>query len=88
MPPSVGVRDRLAALPGPRRVLILGGGFLAGAGDPIPGTTTQVASTDPTLVVHEHYETPVAVTGLDAVALAQQWVPRLHQPQHTLDAEN
>lgn len=64
------------------------GRILAGAGHPTLGTTTQVVCSEPTLLVHQHDETPVAVTGLDDVALVHQWAPRLHQPQRTLDAEN
>src|SRR5690625_980731 len=56
------------------------GHILAGAGHAGLGTTAQLASTDPTLVIHEHEDVPVAATGLDAIALVHQWAPRLHQP--------
>ena len=56
------------------------GHTLAGVGHTSLGTTAQLASTDPTLVIHEHEDVPVAATGLDAVALVHQWAPRLHQP--------
>lgn len=56
------------------------GHVLAGAGHPGLGATAHLASTDPTLVVHEHEDIPVAAIGLDAVALVHQWAPRLHQP--------
>lgn len=58
------------------------GHILTGAGHPSPGTTARLVSSDPTLVIHEHAEVPVAATGLDAVALVHQWAPRLHH-QHT-----
>lgn len=55
------------------------GHTLAGAGHPGLGTTARLTSTDPSLVIHEHADVPVAVTGVDAVALVHEWAPRLHR---------
>lgn len=59
------------------------GHTFAGAGHPSPRTRARTVSTDPALIVHEHDEIPVAVTGLDAVPLVHQWAPRLHHPHET-----
>lgn len=56
------------------------GHTLSGFGHPALGTSTRVVSTDPLLVAHHLDDIPVALTGVDAVGLARDWAPRLHQP--------
>lgn len=55
------------------------GHTLIGAGHPTLGTSTRIVSTDPLLVAHQLDEVPVALTGIDAARLIQDWIPRLHQ---------
>ncbi|WP_375000175.1 FAD-dependent oxidoreductase [Aeromicrobium sp. CTD01-1L150] len=51
---------------------------LSGAGITGIFDSARVVSTDPLVVVHEQDDTAVAVVGLDAGRLVQDWAPRLH----------
>lgn len=54
------------------------GRMLAGAGHAWPGTSSRVVSETPLVVLHKRERIPVAVAGLDSVALIREWQKRLH----------
>ncbi|WP_293699978.1 hypothetical protein [uncultured Agrococcus sp.] len=71
--------DPGAYLPPSTYVASVYGHILSGVGHSELANSSKLVETEPPLVVHKYDGVPVAVSGIDSVALILDWRTRLHQ---------